>query len=272
MIPVRPKLLAALAALPLLLGAASPASAAIPPGGYAALGDSYAAGVAVGAYDPASGDCHRSARAYPALWAARAKPAAFLDVACSGATTQNVLSDQLPAVPAGTGLVTLTAGGNDLDFVDAVTGCLQPFTTEAKCNQALDNSTQLLQNQLPGRLDQLLTAVGQAAPDARVVVTGYPHLLETGTTCFVGTSSARKRFDTLIDQLDDVIQQRTLAHGDHFRFADPRPAFAGHGICTPHGEEWITRLVLTPLWESFHPTADGQSLGYLPTVAPAITG
>ncbi|MDH6109587.1 lysophospholipase L1-like esterase [Kitasatospora sp. MAP12-15] len=280
MILVRPKLLAALtAAALLLLGAASPAAASptadspAPATGYAALGDSYAAGVGAGAYDQAGGDCHRSTRGYPALLAARAKPSAFQDVACTGATAASVLSDQLPAVPTGTaGLVTLTVGGNDLDFVDAVTSCLQPFTTEGKCNQALDHSTQLLRDQLPGALDRLLTGIGQAQPSARVVVTGYPHLLETGTTCFVATTSERKRFNALTDQLDDVLRQRTAAQGDRFRFADPRPAFAGHGICTAHGPEWINRIVLTPLWESFHPTADGQSLGYLPTVATAVTG
>ncbi|MDH6130844.1 lysophospholipase L1-like esterase [Kitasatospora sp. MAA4] len=269
MIPVRHKLLAALAAVPLLLlAAATPAPAAA--AGYVALGDSYAAGVAAGAYDPASGDCHRSTRAYPALLAAQSASAPFLDLACNGSTAESVLSGQVPSVPAGTGLVTLTAGGNDLGFADAVIGCLQPFTTDAKCDQALDHSAQVLRDDLPGRLDRLLTGIGQAAPGARVVVTGYPDLLHTGTTCFVGTDARRKRFDALIDQVDELIRRQAQAHGD--RFADPRAAFADHEICAAHGPEWITRIVLTPLWESFHPTADGQSRGYLPVVAAAARG
>lgn len=266
MIPLRHKLPAALAAVPLLFAAASPAPAAT--GGYAALGDSYAAGVAAGDYQQGSGDCHRSNHGYPALWAAQHGPSAFLDAACSGATTQDVLDHQVPSLPAGTGLVTLTVGGNDLGFSDAVIGCLQPITTEDRCTAALDHSTALLNDELPGRLDRLLTAVAAAAPGARVVLTGYPHLLETGTTCWVGTDPRRARFNTLTDRLDELIHQQATAHGA--RFADPRPTFAGHGVCTPHGEEWITRIVLTPLWESFHPTADGQSQGFLPVVAGAL--
>lgn len=266
MIPARHKLLAALAAVPLLLlGAVSPAPAATT--GYAALGDSYAAGVAAGDYDQGSGACHRSRHGYPALWAAQHGPSAFLDAACISATVQDVIDRQLPAVPAGTGLVTLTVGGNDLGFTEAVVACLQPFTTEERCTAALDHSAQRLQDELPGRLDRLLTAVRRTAPAARVVVTGYPHLLETGTTCWVGTDGRRARFNALTDRLDELIQRQATAHGA--RFADPRGDFGGHGICTPHGAEWITRIVLTPLWESFHPTAEGQAHGFLPAVAAA---
>ena len=34
---------------------------------YVALGDSYASGVGAGNYDPAGGDCKRSANSYPSL-------------------------------------------------------------------------------------------------------------------------------------------------------------------------------------------------------------
>lgn len=277
MITLRHRTLTAVAALPLLLAAAPAPAAAAASGaavrpGYVALGDSYAAGVAAGSYDPASGDCHRSGRAYPALWAAGHPGGGFLDLACSGADTAQVLAQQVPQLPAGTGAVTLTVGGNDLDFTDAVVGCLQPLTTEGKCGQALDHSAELLRDQLPGRLDQLLGAIGKAAPGARLVVTGYPHLLQerAAGTCWAGTEARRTRFDQLTDQLDELIQRQAAAHGA--RFADPRTAFSGHGVCAEHGDEWITGLVLLNLWESFHPTADGQARGYLPAVTRELAG
>ncbi|MFF7635385.1 SGNH/GDSL hydrolase family protein [Kitasatospora sp. NPDC008050] len=264
--------LAALVALPLLFLAAAAPRAAAAPTGYVALGDSYAAGVAAGAYDSASGDCHRSTRAYPALWAAAHRGGAFTDRACSSATTDDVRTGQLPQLPAGTGEVTLTVGGNDLDFTDAVVHCLQPLTTESACGGALDRSAQLLRDTLPGKYDQLLRAIQQAAPGARVVVTGYPHLLQAKVagTCWAGTESRRTRFNQLTDQLDELIRQQAAAH--HIRFADPRTAFDGHGVCAPGGSEWITGIVLLHLWESFHPTADGQAHGYLPAVANALGG
>lgn len=265
---MRHQLLAAAAATALALSPVTAAAAATPTTGYAALGDSYAAGVAAGTYDPASGSCHRSAGSYPALWAAAHHPASFLSTACSGAGTKEVLRDQLPQVPAGTTLLTLTIGGNDLGFADAAAACLQPFTTNAKCDAALDESDRRLREELPGNLEQTYRAVSAAAPAARVVVTGYPHLLETGTTCAVGTDPRRVRFDALTDRLDEVIERQAAKQG--FVFADVRGPFAGHGVCAGGGQEWITRIVLTRIWESFHPTAAGQSRGYLPTVSTAI--
>ncbi|MFE0462099.1 SGNH/GDSL hydrolase family protein [Kitasatospora sp. NPDC058965] len=267
-LPRRPVTAALAAAALLLLPAAAPAAAA--PGGYAALGDSYAAGVAAGAYDAASGDCHRSSRAYPALWAAAHPGTAFTDLACNGADTQQVLDRQLPHLPAGTGTVTLTVGGNDLDFEDAVLACLQPLTTEDRCNRALDHSAELLHDQLPGRLDRLLDAVDRAAPGARVLVTGYPDLLteHPAGACWTGTDSRRARFNRLTDETDDLIRRQATAHGA--QFADPRPAFAGHGVCAGSNGEWITGIVLLNPWESFHPTADGQARGYLPAVRAVL--
>ncbi|GAA2749139.1 SGNH/GDSL hydrolase family protein [Kitasatospora cinereorecta] len=264
---MRHRLLAALAALPLLLLPAAPAAADPAPARYAALGDSYAAGVATGPYDPASGDCHRSPRGYPALWAAAHSPAAFVNATCNRAATADVERDQLPRVPADATLVTLTVGGNDLGFAEAAGACLPPLTSDTGCDRALDESERRLTEELPHRLDTLYTALRSHAPDALVVVTGYPHLLATGTTCWVGTDARRARFAALADRLDDLTRLRAEKHG--FAFADVRPAFTGHEVCTAQGPEWLTRIVLLPLWESFHPTAAGQSDGYLPAVTAA---
>ncbi|MEV7780376.1 SGNH/GDSL hydrolase family protein [Kitasatospora sp. NPDC088351] len=264
---------AALAAAPLLaLCVAVPAHAAggytvdTPPR-YAALGDSYAAGVAAGPYEQDSGDCHRSARAYPALWAADHGATDVLAAACAGATTADVQRDQLPKVGADTTVVTLTVGGNDLGFADAAGSCLQPLTTDGRCDKALDESERRLREELPDRLSALYDGVRAAAPAARVVVTGYPHLLRTGTTCLIGTDARRQRFNALTDGLDELINRQAEARG--FAFADVRAPFEGHGVCAGAGREWITGIVLTRLWESFHPTSEGQSLGYLPAVTAA---
>ncbi|AUG76233.1 hypothetical protein CFP65_1334 [Kitasatospora sp. MMS16-BH015] len=262
---MRHRLLAATAALALTLGAAAPA-AATAPARYAALGDSYAAGTGGGAYDPASGDCHRGRHSYPALEADGAGDFRF--AACYGATTQEVREGQLAGLPGDSTAVSVTVGGNDLGFGDMVVDCLQPFTTDAKCDRTLDEGARRLTEELPDRLDRTLTAIGRAAPNAVVAVTGYPHVLETGTDCAVGTPKRRSRIAELTDQLDELLAHQAEQHG--FRFADPRPAFAGHGVCAVGGQEWINRFVLLTLWESFHPTAEGYRLGYLPSVAAAL--
>ncbi|MFD9126126.1 SGNH/GDSL hydrolase family protein [Kitasatospora sp. NPDC059571] len=264
---MRPKLLAVLTAAPLLLTAA-PAHAA-EPARYAALGDSFAAGTGAGQYEAAGGSCHRSARSYPELWRAANGPADFLFAACSGALTADVQRDQVPRVPADATLVTLTAGGNDLAFTDAAVACLQPLTTDARCDSALDESERRLREELPGRLAALYRALDAQAPAARVVVTGYPHLLGDDASCPVAPAHRRARFNALTDGLDELIGTQAAKQG--FRYAEVREAFAGHGACRGAANEWIHPITL-PLWESYHPTADGQARGYLPSVSGAALG
>ena len=112
-------------------------------------------------------------------------------------------------------------------FAAGVGSCLQPLTTDARCDAALDESGRRLTEELPGRLDTLYRALDAQAPAARVVVTGYPRLLGTGGTCVIGTEAGRTRFNALTDRLDDLIGRQAAKQG--FRFADVRDGFAGHG-------------------------------------------
>src|SRR4051794_2361731 len=85
---------------------------------YVALGDSYSSGTGAPPYT-SSMLCLRSPRGYPQLWVAGHTVSSFRYVACSGATTGS-MSGQLRALGAGTDLVTVTVGGNDVGFADAV--------------------------------------------------------------------------------------------------------------------------------------------------------
>src|SRR5438552_13765540 len=101
-----PTILAAL----LVLACVQPAQAA--PTGYTALGDSYSSGVGSRSYYADSGSCYRSPYAFPVLLAQRTgAPLTFL--ACSGARVADVQANQLGGLSPGTGLVTITIGGND---------------------------------------------------------------------------------------------------------------------------------------------------------------
>jgi hypothetical protein len=77
-----------IASLLLALGAAltgtatAHASETAATGGYVALGDSYSSGVGAGSYISSSGDCKRSTKAYPYLWAASHSPSSFAFTAC----------------------------------------------------------------------------------------------------------------------------------------------------------------------------------------------
>jgi lysophospholipase L1-like esterase len=232
---------------------------------YVALGDSYSAGVGTRKYLPESGTCMRSPDAYPELWAQAHDPATFTFVACDGATTAQVEQNQISALNSETTLVTVSVGGNDVGFTSVLTHCL--LLSEVGCRDAVDKAEQAVRDQLPAKLDATYAKIRAAAPHAKVIVVGYPELNSLGTCSIPGyTDAKRAAINEGADLLASVISSRAAAAG--FSYADPRPAFQGHGVCS--SAAWINGPT-SPVWNSFHPTVEGQSDGYLPTV-DAITG
>jgi lysophospholipase L1-like esterase len=227
---------------------------------YVALGDSYAAGLGT---PRAAGWCGRSSQAHPQLWAAQ-HDARLTSVACSGATTADVLANQLSALGTGTDLISITVGGNDSGFAPTVITCV--LTSDSVCTAAVRKARTYITGTLPARLDTTYAAIRARAPKARVVALAYPRLFDTAGACPGGMSLAkRKALNAAADDLADVVKARATAAG--VVYADVRAAFAGHGICarTP----WVNPVSVLRPADSFHPTATGQRLGYLPALSAA---
>lgn len=250
-------LLAAAAAL----GLAQPASAAA--GGYVALGDSYSSGVGAGSYLSDSGDCRRSTKAYPYLWAAANSPSSFAFVACSGATTSSVASGQLGPLNSSTSLVSVTAGGNDVGFADVMQDCV--LSGEATCLAGVNSAVGQMNNALPSRLVSLYASIHSKAPQAHVVVLGYPRFYKIGGSCVAGlTEKERTAINNASDVLNGVIAKQAANAG--FTFSSVVDEFTGHELCS--GDAWI-HSVSIPVYNSYHPKAVGQSNGYLPAFRSA---
>lgn len=239
-----------------ILGIAQPASAA--GGNYVALGDSYSSGVGAGNYTSESGDCKRSTNAYPYLWKNANAPSSFAFVACSGATTSSVSSGQLGALSSSTTLVSLTAGGNDVGFADVMQTCV--LQSEATCVSRVNTAVSQMQNSLPGSLDSLYTGIRSRAPQAHVVVLGYPRFYKLSGSCIAGlTETERGAINNASDVLNGVLAKRAANAG--FTFSSVVDEFTGHELCS--GDAWI-HSVSIPVINSYHPKAVGQSGGYLP--------
>ncbi|MFI6286228.1 SGNH/GDSL hydrolase family protein [Streptomyces sp. NPDC051018] len=250
-----------LLAAALALTGANPAQAHEDPAAldYAALGDSYSSGVGAGAYDGASGSCKRSERAFPRLWAARNSPSSFVFAACSGARTGDVTADQLTALGPATDLVSLTVGGNDAGFADVMTTCV--LKSESACLDRIDRARSYVDRTLPGRLDSVYAAIRAKAPSARVVVLGYPRFYKLRGTCVAGLGEReRSAINAAADHLNTATAKRAADHG--YTFAEVVTAFTGHEICS--GAAWLHSVNPLGIGESYHPTAAGQSRGYLP--------
>ncbi|MEU0133736.1 SGNH/GDSL hydrolase family protein [Streptomyces sp. NPDC006296] len=238
------------------LGVAQPASAAGE--NYVALGDSYSSGVGAGSYTSESGDCKRSTNAYPYLWNNANAPASFAFVACSGATTSTVSSSQLGALSSSTTLVSLTAGGNDVGFADVMQTCV--LQSEATCVSRVNTAVSEVQNSLPAKLDSLYAGIRSRAPQAQVVVLGYPRFYQLSGSCIAGlTETERGAINNASDVLNGVLAKRAADAG--FTFSSVVDEFTGHEICS--GDAWI-HSVTVPVTNSYHPKAAGQSNGYLP--------
>ncbi|GAA2426673.1 SGNH/GDSL hydrolase family protein [Streptomyces macrosporus] len=246
-----------LLALGLAITVPAPASAGENAGeSLVALGDSYTSGTGAGDYSDVL--CTRSRNAYPALWAEATAPASFTFAACGGATIPDVLNRQIRYLDGNTTLVGISIGGNDAGFASIMLSCM--LSTQAGCEQRLDEAAEYVRDELPGKLDALYAAIRNRAPRARVVVVGYPYLYKEGGVCPSMGSGKRTAINDGSDLLNQVIADRAAAAG--FVFADARPAFAGHEICTD--DPWISGSTI-------HPTAEGHEKGYLPAFRAAAS-
>ncbi|MEV1147320.1 SGNH/GDSL hydrolase family protein [Micromonospora sp. NPDC049799] len=229
---------------------------------YVALGDSYSSGVGAGPYDLSG--CLRSQKSYAPIWASANAVTSFKFPACGGAVTADVINNQVSALSTSTTLVTVTIGGNDAGFADVITSCR--FGSTSSCTSAVNEAKAFATGTLPGRLDATYAAIRNRAPNARLIVLGYPRLFETNY-CGLFAMSTYKRtiLNEAADVLATVISGRAAAAGA--TFADTRPYFAGHGVCA--SDPWIRDV--TGVIEAYHPDSDGYRYGYLPALN-AVTG
>ncbi|MGH3883959.1 MAG: SGNH/GDSL hydrolase family protein [Pseudonocardiaceae bacterium] len=237
---------------------------------YVALGDSYSSGVGTGVYDGASGDCFRSPLSYPPLWAGENQPASFGFVACSGARTDDVLANQIPALQTSTDLVTITIGGNDAEFGTVLRTCTAA-QSDSTCFAAVDAAEAFSRTVLPGRLARTYEAIRRDAPDARVIVLGYPRLFDLTPSCadpLVPNLARRQRLNDGADVLNTVIQKAVSQHPG-FSFTDVRGRFDGHGVCS--ADPWINGPSVPTVVGPYHPNQTGYREGYLDAL-DAATG
>jgi lysophospholipase L1-like esterase len=232
---------------------------------YVALGDSFSSGVGTGSYTLSS-SCKRSVYAYPYLLSQNRAGTTLSFVACSGATTSDLIQNQLSSVNPSTTIVTLTIGGNDIGFANLIYQC-----TVADCSAALDNTRLSLEGTLGSRLDSVYAAVQRnAAPGAKIIVLGYPH--EFGSSSCLGTFGVTATERTKANQLADALDTTIATHVSKFpgiTYESALTSFASHAVCS--SSSWLNGLNLFNTSESYHPNKSGHSLGYLPLVR-LVTG
>ena len=239
-----------------------------------ALGDSYSSGLGtlgtVGSYT--GGDCKRSSVAWPYLAKAGWDPTP-VHLACAGAKTPDLRGGQLSSVPLypGAALITLTIGGNDVDFGPEATKCWKEDCTgdESTLNARID------------AMDSTLRAnyrdIRNRAPGADIVVAGYPKLIMPPETanCSIAFRSGvpgfgdgfqdneKRMIRRLSARLNGVIQRAGDAEGVVIAVREVEGWFDGHEACAGSNGEYINQLAECSAYPvgcagTLHPNYGGQ--------------
>ncbi|MDC0770301.1 SGNH/GDSL hydrolase family protein [Streptomyces sp. HD] len=219
----------------------------------------------------------------------------FQFIACSGARHYNILRSgqygELGQLDKGyldqnTTMVMLSIGGNDARFTDIFIHCITALTV---CNDdsienkdpdtggTVDGETgpmdqwapKWLHDQVRPRLVTTLNEIHKRAPKARIVLMGYPVLLEGNGQCIpgVGTEEApwlNEMANVMVGEMQGAVNDANGQYNTNAVFSDPRDEFAGKAICGD--PESVHGIVL-----SGHSKADNRDWDWLPgNVAPSM--
>lgn len=208
---------------------------------------------------------------------------------------------QVDVLSADTEVVTITVGGNDVGFSEVLTTCASSggglgwgCSTDTNLNNTLNDRLDALAGTgtatIGGRnihsVSEILDAVHSAAPNAHIFIGGYPKLFGLSTVNYEADSAAPGGYkcaefptsfsyddaqwmNTWANNINGVISgavDEAVLDGINVTYVPPA-LFGGHGHCDS-GVSYLYWVLVDgsfpvgTLPASFHPTEEGQSLGY----------
>ena len=274
-------------------------------------------GTTVSADNPEWRDaCHRAPGAWPGLATLSdgtepiiSRMAVFdptLDYhmsACSGATTGSMLRGDVGQYQEGaqldqgyldqhTTLVMFSVGGNDARFTPVLEQCLYGDLPGVLCKDSTISGDSaplstaepdLINNTVEPAVEHFLSEVHALAPNARILLMGYPRLFDPGLCIPLLLPGDKDWLDSMGDTLDNALSTAaaharagTVGTGPiDVTFSDPRAAFTGQAVCgNPQNiHDFVFSLtrgdappfILTSTKgvvseQSFHPTTGGAAI------------
>ena len=207
---------------------------------YSALGDSYATGNGAGTNTVSL--CNPFSDSYPIQLVKAIGPVRFHSAACGGATTVSVIWNQLAWIGE-SDLVTLTVGGNEVDFFGVLNECIYQWAPLGTCEKELERSRRLIESSrfVEGYARMVKLGLQRMKPKARLLVTGYATFFNDETTnCDNVTFSVtnpeqfltrqlRRGLNDLVKMLNHVI--RSAAEASGAEYVDFDEIFKGHRFC-----------------------------------------
>lgn len=279
------------------------------PNRWAILGDSYlsgqgftppaidAFGQLVLGYEPDTNSANNSCFRVSTSWGLtlaqhfQAQSKDVLFVACSGATTAHVTTNPQfptspPNVPGGlpqieelirfnelkpVDVVLLTVGGNDAGFVNQITSCLMQTTCSPADHPVLSQDVDSGRTVLEERLVEVVRQIRDVAPQATILVAGYPSILPlSGVSCDdVGNMSVDNiaALQQYLRAINQSVRAGAISGGAHY--LDVSKALKGIHLCSP------TSAGVNPIgvrvFSAMHPTVMGHN-AIARYITPAVEG
>lgn len=249
------------------------------PGPYVSLGDSYTAAPFV--LNPVGNPigCGRSDHNYPSLVARATGIAQFRDVSCSSATTRHMTEPQpvslgtnrpqFDALDAGTRLVTVGIGGNDVGIVEAALKCTQlgilaPTGEACRSYFAAPGGGDQLADRIVSSAPKIaatLQGIRARAPQARALIVGYPSVAaRDGRSCYPLvplSADDMAYFDEMLRRTNAMLAEQAAANDAEF--VDTYDESIGHDVCRPPGTRWFEGLLPTAPAFPVHPNGLGEA-------------
>ncbi len=239
---------------------------------YVSLGDSFTSGA--GLPQSTNAACQRSRLAYPAL-VANKLDARLKDASCGGAATTNVsapqqigaitVPPQLDSVSRSTDLVTVELGFNDqIWFAGLFSGCTALTAGDPTGHPCQDvapvggTDPEATAAAIGDQVAATLESVQEKAPDARVLLVGYPQLVPESGTCpeLPLAAGDYPYVRSMMELLDDELRRAADTAG--VTFVDVLGASAGHDICAGD-QAWVNGgTTVVGVAAGYHPLARGQ--------------
>lgn len=272
-------LVAVLAASAALAGSASAAS-------YVSLGDSYAAGPFIPSPVLPLG-CLKSDHNYPHLAAPSIGP--LKDPSCSGAKTDDMTNPQSveidgPNPPqhnsleAGTEVVSVTIGGNDIGFSEIAQSCitLNPFSSPCKDKYDSGGKDQIAERiaATAPKVAAVLQGIHSRSPKARVYVVNYPAIFpETGSGCWPQMPISFSDAPYLRAKQQELnAMLATQAANNGAKLGNWYQASIGHDACKSSSVRWVEPLIPNNPAAPIHPNLRGMEGGAAVLVSAVKAG
>jgi lysophospholipase L1-like esterase len=253
--------------------AASPVAATSPTGPVVAIGDSYTAGVLIPLNTQATpAGCLRSTKAYPVL-VAHDLGVKLVDVACASAGVSAMAGPQqtnLGTNPAQFGalasddrMVLLSLGGDDLGFMPGLQECMKLSIDDpwgGPCSAYYGDQFDAKVTAEGPKVAKVLAEIAARAPQARIVLVGYPDLFPQSGGCWPRVPIT----DDDLAYLNGVERKLNAmlaadAKAADVTFVNTYSPTIGHDFCQPESVRDVEGVIPGSLAFPFHPNARGQA-------------